>query len=103
MGQIHPWVGTGRVWVEELCNMVGRVGFGACGTDLDLDCRILSETAGRVYCIAASCAQSERACIKPNSITLAGSELVRSWFESDSVMEFGFYSAVGCTVTVDKV
>jgi len=27
---------------------------------------------------------------KPNSITLAGSELVRSWFEPDSIMEFGF-------------
>jgi len=24
--------------------------------------------------------------LKPNSITLAGSELVRSWFEPDSVM-----------------
>jgi len=36
--------------------------------------------------------------LKPNSITLAGSELVRSelvrsWFESDSVMEFGFEPA----------
>jgi len=30
---------------------------------------------------------------KPNSITLAGSELVRSWFEPDSVMEFGFEAA----------
>jgi len=29
--------------------------------------------------------------LKPNSITLAGSELVRSWFETDSVMEFGFH------------
>ena len=29
--------------------------------------------------------------LKPNSITLAGSKLVRSWFEPDSVMEFGFY------------
>jgi len=29
--------------------------------------------------------------IKPNSITLAGSELVRSWLESDSVMAFGLY------------
>jgi len=29
--------------------------------------------------------------LKPNSITLVGSELVRSWFEPDSVMEFGFY------------
>jgi len=29
--------------------------------------------------------------LKPNSITLAGLELVRSWFEPDSVMEFGFY------------
>jgi len=29
--------------------------------------------------------------LKPSSITLAGSELVRSWFESDSVVEFGFY------------
>ena len=28
--------------------------------------------------------------LKPNSITLVGSELVRSWFEPDSVMEFGF-------------
>jgi len=32
--------------------------------------------------------------LKPNSITLAGSKLVRSWsptsFEPDSVMEFGF-------------
>jgi len=28
--------------------------------------------------------------IKPNSITLAGSQLVRSWFEPASVMEFGF-------------
>jgi len=28
--------------------------------------------------------------LKPNSITLSGS-LVRSWFEPDSVMEFGFY------------
>jgi len=27
---------------------------------------------------------------KPHSITLAGSELIRSWFEPDSVMEFGF-------------
>ena len=31
--------------------------------------------------------------LKPNSITLAGSELVRSWFEPDSVMEFGFEPA----------
>jgi len=31
--------------------------------------------------------------LKPNSITLAGSELVRSWFELDSVMEFGFEPA----------
>jgi len=30
--------------------------------------------------------------LKPNSITLAGSKLVRS-FEPDSVMEFGFYAA----------
>jgi len=29
--------------------------------------------------------------LKPNSITLSGSKLVRSWFEPDSVMEFGFY------------
>ena len=29
--------------------------------------------------------------LKPNSITLASSELVLSWFEPDSVMEFGFY------------
>jgi len=29
-------------------------------------------------------------CWKPNFITLAGSELVRIWFEPDSVMEFGF-------------
>jgi len=28
--------------------------------------------------------------LKPNSITLAGSELVLSWFEPDRVMEFGF-------------
>ena len=28
--------------------------------------------------------------LMPNSITLDGSELVRSWFEPDSVMEFGF-------------
>jgi len=28
--------------------------------------------------------------LKRNSITLVGSELVRSWFEPDSVMEFGF-------------
>jgi len=28
--------------------------------------------------------------LKPNSITLVGSELVWSWFEPDSVMEFGF-------------
>ena len=27
---------------------------------------------------------------KPNSITLVGSGLVRSWFEADCVMEFGF-------------
>jgi len=31
--------------------------------------------------------------LKPNSITLVGSELVRSWFEPDSAMEFGFYKA----------
>jgi len=31
--------------------------------------------------------------LKPNSITLAGSELVGSWFESYSVMEFGFEPA----------
>ena len=30
--------------------------------------------------------------LKPNSITLVGSEMVRSWFEPDSEMEFGFYS-----------
>ena len=30
------------------------------------------------------------ALLKPNSITLVGSELVRSWFEPDSVMEFDF-------------
>jgi len=30
---------------------------------------------------------------KPNSITLVGSELVRSWFEPDSVIEFGFEAA----------
>ena len=35
--------------------------------------------------------------LKPNSITLAGSELVRSWFELDIVMEFGFYYARPCT------
>jgi len=29
--------------------------------------------------------------LKPNSITLVGSELVRSWFEPDSVINFGFY------------
>ena len=29
--------------------------------------------------------------LKPNSITLAGSELVRSWLEPDNVTEFGFY------------
>jgi len=28
--------------------------------------------------------------LKPNSITLAGSEMARSWFEPDNVMEFGF-------------
>jgi len=28
--------------------------------------------------------------LNPNSITLSGSKLVRSWFEPDSVMEFGF-------------
>jgi len=28
--------------------------------------------------------------LKPNSITLVGSEMVRSWFEPDSVIEFGF-------------
>jgi len=28
--------------------------------------------------------------LKPNSITLAGLELVRSWFEPASVMEFAF-------------
>ena len=32
--------------------------------------------------------------LKPNSITLAGSELVRSRFEPDSVMEFGFYPSL---------
>jgi len=31
--------------------------------------------------------------LKPNSITLAGSEVVRSWFESVGVMEFGFEPA----------
>jgi len=35
--------------------------------------------------------------LKPNSITLAVSQLVRSWsptsFEPASVMEFGFYAA----------
>jgi len=31
------------------------------------------------------------ASLKPHSITLAGSELVRRWFEPASVMEFGFY------------
>ena len=31
--------------------------------------------------------------LKPTSITLAGWELVRSWFEPDSVMEFGFEPA----------
>ena len=30
------------------------------------------------------------ALLKPNSISLVGSELVRSWFEPDSVMEFDF-------------
>jgi len=30
--------------------------------------------------------------LKPNSITLAGLEPVRSWFEPDSVMKFGFYA-----------
>jgi len=49
--------------------------------------------------------------LKPNSITLAGSKLVRSWsqtgsklvgdqlrtsFEPSSVMEFGFYEAMHC-------
>jgi len=29
---------------------------------------------------------------KPNSITLAGSDIVRGWFDADSVMEFGFNS-----------
>ena len=33
---------------------------------------------------------SLHAALKPNSITLAGSELVRRWFELDGVMEFGF-------------
>jgi len=33
--------------------------------------------------------------IKPNSITLAGSELVRSWFEPDSVMEIGLIAIAG--------
>ena len=37
---------------------------------------------------------------------LAGSELVQSWFELDSVMEFGFYAGVdqneflGCSFSV---
>jgi len=35
--------------------------------------------------------QANRVFLKPNSITLAGSELVRRWFELDSVMELGFY------------
>ena len=38
--------------------------------------------------------------VKPNSITLAGSQLVRSWsptsFEPDSVMEFGFKYCYKC-------
>jgi len=37
--------------------------------------------------------QTQMILLKPNSIMLAGSELVRSWFESDSVMEFGFEPA----------
>jgi len=32
--------------------------------------------------------------LKPNSITLVGSELVQNWFEPDTVMEFGFYQYV---------
>jgi len=34
--------------------------------------------------------QLELARSRPNSITLSDSKLVRSWFETDSVMEFGF-------------
>ena len=38
--------------------------------------------------------------LKPNSITLAASELVRSWFEPDSVMEFGFNKYLGLCVEI---
>ena len=41
------------------------------------------------------CRYTEQEALKPNSITLAGSELIRRWFEPDSVMEFGFYTALG--------
>jgi len=46
---------------------------------------------------------TDEAGLKPNSITLVGSELVRSWFEPDSVMEFGFYgttAALGVSYTL---
>ena len=40
--------------------------------------------------------------LKPNYITLAGSELARSWFDLDSVMEFGFYCVCLCTQLFSK-
>jgi len=40
--------------------------------------------------IAVTTAEATTCSEKPNSITLSGSELVLSWFEPDSVMEFGF-------------
>ena len=44
--------------------------------------------------------------LKPNSITLAGSELVRSWFEGfepDSVMESGRGPASSCWFAASKI
>jgi len=56
-----------------------------CAADISLLC-----PASLVH-VAYLTVLMRSALLKPNSITLADSELVRSWFESDSVMEFGFY------------
>ena len=42
------------------------------------------------------------ALLKPNSISLVGSELVRSWFEPDSVMEFGSVSYTHLTLPTNR-